>query len=877
MRALWSKLRRFAAGRRSLADDLEAEISAHLEFEIDERVARGMPPDEARASARCHVGNLTGIAERARDTWTFPPLESFALDVRYGLRGIRRSPGFALVVVATLALGIGATTAIFSVVNTVLLRPLPYPAAERLVGLSESDPRAEGISVTWLNYQHWRNENHSFEDMAGFRTVQLTLTGRGDPALTRAGLVTCGFFGLLGAHPLLGRTFSEPEDQPGAAPTVVLDSRFWASKLGADPGILGAALALDGTPYTVIGVMPPELRFFGRGIDYYLPLHRFEGAVTDRSRHGSMRLLARLKPQVTLSAAITDLDGIMRRLAESDPGPESQHRAHGVFLTEAMTGDTRPALLVLLAAAALVLMIACANVASVVLARATARGREIAIRAAIGAGRRRLVRQLLTESLLLAAIGGAAGSLLAQWGSRTLAAMGPRAIPRLAETSFDARVLLFALAVTVLTGLFTGIAPALAAGRLDLVSALKNSSRAAAGRAGHRSRGMLVAAEVALTLVLAFAAGMLLRNLIAAQTGDPGFLPEHLLALELMLPPASYRSPQAIAGFYDTLEQNLRTLPGVTAVGAVNCPPSGGDCGDWFYSVLDRPAPSPSEVPIALFNNADRDYFSTMHIPLREGRAFRDTGRPPAPLAAIVNETFARKWWPRQSAIGQRIKFGGPYRGGPVYEIAGVAGDVSQMGLGTEAYPEVYLPFSQSPDRSMVVMIRSAGDTAVLAPAVRGRVAALDRNLPVVSLEPFTRVLAASLSQRRFSTLLLALFAGLAMLLAAIGIYGLLNYWVRVREDEIAIRMALGAPPRSILGWTAWQALRLSLAGAAAGVMGSWAAARWLGSLLFGVAARDFATLAAAALVVVFTAVLATAIPAWHATRVDAAQQLHHS
>ncbi|HUO27735.1 MAG TPA: ABC transporter permease, partial [Bryobacteraceae bacterium] len=406
MRALWSKLRRFITGRRELTGDLEAEIAAHLEFEIDGQIARGIPPEEARAAARRRIGNLTRIEEHARDAWTFPPLESFAQDIRYGWRGIRRSPGFALIVVLTLALGIGATTAIFSVVNTVLLRPLPYPSAARLVTLGESDPKAEGISVTWLNYQHWRNENHSFEDMAGFRMAQLTLTGRGDAALTRAGLVTSSFFALLGARPLLGRTFTEAEDQPGAAPVVVLDYRLWAGRLGADPAILGAALALDGTPYTVIGVMPPGLRFFAGGADYYLPLHRFEGPVTDRSRHGSMRLLARLKPQVTLGTALSDLNGIMRRLAEADPGPESQHRAYGVFLAESTTGDARPALLMLMAAAAFVLIIACANVASVVLARATAREREIAIRAAIGAGRRRLLRQLVTESLLLAAIGG---------------------------------------------------------------------------------------------------------------------------------------------------------------------------------------------------------------------------------------------------------------------------------------------------------------------------------------------------------------------------------------------------------------------------------------------------------------------------------------
>jgi predicted permease len=877
MREFWSKVRRILSGRRGLGGDLSSEIGAHLEFEIQENLSRGMSPDAARTAARRHIGNLTQIQERARDAWGFAPLETVAQDLRYAQRGIRRSPGFALVVILTLALGIGANTAIFSVVNAVLLRPLPYPAAERLVRLGEADPKAEGISVTWVNYQHWRDENHSFEDMAGFHTAHFTLTGRGEPLLTRAGLVTHHFFGLVGARAVTGRVFSAADDQPGATATAVLDHRFWTGKLGADPGIVGATLALDGKPYEVIGILPPGLHFFGSSIDYYLPLHQVEGAVVDRARHGSMRLLARLKPGVTLASAIADLNQIMRRLAQADPGPEAQHRASGIFLAEYTTGDIRPTLLILLAAVVLVLIIACANVASLVLARATSRAREIAVRAAIGAGWARLARQLLTENLLVTAMGGVAGGLLATWGSQALIAMGPRDIPRLAETSFDWRVLLFASAITILIGLLTGIAPIFTAGRADLVSTLKDSSRSATGRGGQGLRSALVVAEIGLTLVLAFAAGLLLRSLAAAQTANPGFVPEHVLALELVLPSAAYKSPPAIAGFYGRLQQDLRALPGVTSVGAVNCPPSAGDCTDWFYSILDRPAPQPAEVPIALFNTADRDYFGAMRIPLREGRAFADTDRAGAPREAIVNETFARKWWPKESAVGHRIKSGGPYREGPTYEIVGVAGDVSQMGLDTEPYPEIYVPFSQSPNEAMVVMIRAAADASSLAPAVRRRVMAADRNLPIESLRPFTQTLAASLSERRFSTLLLALFAGLALALAAVGIYGLLNYWVHVREGEIAIRMALGAPGPSILRWAGWQALRLALSGTVIGVLSSWAASRWLGSLVPGALTHSSTTLAAASLAVIGIALVAAAIPVWRATQVDAIEQLHRA
>jgi predicted permease len=878
MPAWWAKLRLMLSGPRALDDDLGAEIEAHLAFEIEENLTRGMAPDDARTAARRHMGNLTRIQERSREAWGFHSFETILQDARYALRGIRRSPGFSLVVILTLALGIGANTAIFSVVNAVLLRPLPYPAAERLLWMGESDPKAEGISVTWVNYQHWRRENHTFEDMAGFHTAHLTMTGRGEASFTRAAVVTSGFFGLTGAKPLLGRVFGEPDDRPGAAPTVVVGHRFWADKLGADPRIVGATLDLDGKAYEVIGVLSPGPHFFAQSMDLYLPLRLFDGDTADRSRHGSMRVLGRMRPGLTITAAMADLDAIMKRLGQEDPGPESQHRAFGRFLAESISGDIRPALLVLLGAVGLVLIIACANVVSLVLARSTARAREIAVRTAIGAGRSRLVRQLLTENLLVSVAGGISGLLLAHWCLRALIAMAPRDIPRLSETTFDWRVLLFAGAITLLTGIVTGLAPLLTAGRLDLVSALKDSSRTAtSGRSGQSSRNALVIAEVAIALVLSFAAALLVRSLVAAEIANPGFAPDHLLALELVLPSSTYRGPEGVQAFYGQLKRDLQGLPGVTAVGSVNCPPSAGDCGDWFYSILDRPAPRPGEVPISLFNTADRNYFATMQIPLRQGRYFSETDRRGSPRVAIVNEVLARKWWPRGPAVGHRIKSGGPYRDGPIYEIAGVVGNVSQMGLDTEPYPEIYLPFSQSPSEAMVVMIRSAGNVEGLAPAVRRRVARIDRNLPIESLRPFEQTIAATLGRRRFTTLLLALFAGLAMALAAVGIFGLLSYWVRVREEEIAVRMALGAPWPHILRWTAWQVVRLALAGSGIGMVAGWLAARWLESLVFGVSARSLTTLVMAALGVIAIAVAAAAIPVWRATRVDAAVRLHRA
>ena len=796
-------------------------------------------------------------------------------DLRYGLRGLRRAPAFSAIVILTLALGIGANTAIFSVVHAVLLKPLPYPEPERLVRLGESTGEANGISVTWTNYLHWRDENRTFEAMAGFEQAHFTLTGRGDPLFTRAAMISHDFFPLVGQRPLLGRLFVESDDRSGAPPTVVLSYKFWMDKLGGDPAILGATLALDGKPYEVIGVASPAWEFLRA--DYYVPLALFKDDAGKRSQHGSMRVVGRLKRGVTLAAARADLDSILRHLAQMDPGPEDDHHSDAAFLADLVTGQVRSGLLILMAAVGLVLLIACANVASLMLARSTTRTSEIAIRTAIGAGRTRLVRQLLSENLLLAALGGASGLLLARGCLGALLSVGPKEIPRLAETTLDFTVFLFAGAISLLAGLMVGLAPVFAAGKLDLVSALKDSSRGATGgRSGQSLRNVLIVSEIAITLVLAFASGLLLRSLITAETAYPGFRAEHLLSLELVLPASGYKTAEAQQNFYDRLIANLRVLPGVTAVGTVHCPPSAGDCGDWFYSVLDRPAPAGNEVPVALVNVADPAYFRTMSIVLRQGRAFTEADRAKGQPVAMVNETFARRWWPKESAVGRRIKSGGPYFDGPVYEIVGVAGDVSQMGLDSEPWPEIYLPFSQAPSSAMVVMIRTTGDPELLAPAVRRRIASLDRDLPIESLGAFEKTLGATLQRRRFSTLLLTSFAALAMILAGVGIFGLLNYWVSVREEEIAIRAALGASPAAIVRWAIGHALKLATLGITLGGVAAFLTSRWMGSLVFGVSAQDPVMLAAAAFAVLAIIVLAALLPVWRATQIDTVQKLHH-
>jgi predicted permease len=879
VREWWAKVCSAWHLRRGLDGDLSDEMQAHLELITSENIERGMPAGEARAAARRAFGNLTRTRENARAAWQFPWLETIFQDMRYGIRGIRKSPSFSLVVILTLALGIGANTAIFSVVYSVLLRPLPCPHGERLVWLGESTAKAAGISITWINFEHWRHENDSFENMAAFAGEDLTLTGRGDAVLTHESLVTSGFFQLTGARPFMGRLFTDRDDTPGAGPTVVATADGWQRKLGGDLNVVGESVVLDGTSYQIIGVLNPGFQFLTRSVDFYLPLGRNADKHHKRSDHGSMRALGLLKPGATLTQARSNLDAIMQRLALSDPGPEDDHRAFAAYLTEVMGNGVRTTLLVLMGAVGLVLVIACANVASLLLVRSTARAREIAIRVAIGAARARLVRQLLTENFVVAAIGGALGLLLAGWCLRTLILIGPRDIPRLAEATLDIPVLLFAAVISVAVGLLAGLAPVLNAGRVDLTTALKEGSpTAGTGRRGQAFRSTLVIAEIAITLMLAFASGLLVRSLIAAQHADTGFDPHNLLAIELQLPESRYRSDASVREYYRQLSQNLRAEPGVDDVGLVMCPPGAGDCGDYWYSILEKPTPTRDDVPLSLFNIADANYFRTARMRLLAGRNFNESDHAGGSRVTVINERLARQEWSDpQMALGRHLKVGGPYAEGPTLEIIGVVADVSQEGLDAERSPTFYYPFSQKPDSAIVVTLRTNGDPAQWMNAARRQVFAIDRNVPIQSLRTAEDWLGATLQRRRFATLLLGLFGGLAMLLTAVGIYGILNYWVSARQREIAIRLAVGAQRWTILRWAGSHAARLTALGIAIGAIGAWSASRWLASLVFGVTARSPLVMLLAGAGVIAIAALAASVPIWRATHTDAVHNLHEA
>jgi putative ABC transport system permease protein len=877
MREWWSKLRR-AARRHALDEELAEEIRAHADLMADDNLAQGLSAEEARVAARRSFGNMTAVQERAREAWRFSRFESLLQDLRYGLRAVRQAPGFSLVIILTLALGIGVNTAIFSVTYSVLLRPLPYPSGERLVMLGEDAGKATGISVTWMNYQHWRAENRTFEDMAALIAgADLTMTGRGEAVLTHGALVTSNYFHLTGAQPIEGRLLTADDDRTGAPPAVLLTYDFWVKRLGSNPRAVGSSLALNGKVYTVVGILRPEWWPLLSRRDYFLPLRPTERQTLNRNAHGSMRGLGLLKKGVTVAQAKADLDGIMKRLALSDPGPESDHRAFAQFLIERITGSIRPTLLVLMGAVVLVLLLACANVASLLLVRGASRSREMAIRSAIGAGRVRLARQLFTENLILAAIGGVCGVALAAWCLRVLVLTGPKELPRLAEVRLDLPVLLFAAGAAIFVGLLAGLAPVFVGFRADLAASLKEGSQGAGtGPRSQTFRNGLVAAEVAITLVLSFASGLLIRSLITAQTTYPGFDSPGLLALELQLPNARYKTDASDLGYYGQLQRDLQGIPGVESVAAVGCPPSMGYCGDYWYPILDRPAPPRENVPLTRFNIADIGYFRVMHMRLLAGREFSSEDRAGAPPVTVINEELARKWWPSpQQAIGHSLKMGGPYMEGPTLQIVGVVGNFSLSGLDSKPDPEFYFAFQQHVSQAMVVMMRTAGDPVALIPTVRRHVSMLDANVPIQSLRPFETWLSASLERRRFTTLLLAVFAGLAMVLAAVGIYGVLNYWINVRHREIAIRLAIGAPRAAILGWGAAHALRLVTAGVVVGALASWGASRWLKSLVFGVSEHNPVIMFAAAAMVLGMAAIAAGFPLWRATRVDVVRNLH--
>jgi len=793
-------------------------------------------------------------------------------DLRYGARRLLQQPGFTAVAALTLALGIGANAAIFSVVNGVLLRPLPYKEPERLMMLWEANDRVRNNPVSHLNFTDWRARQQSFEFISAFSGRwggPETIIGGSEPERAYAVSVYRDFFNALGVAPIAGRVFLPEESQPGATPVVVVSHGFWVRRLGGNADLTDKRLTIGDRSFSVIGVMPPGFSFPVE-TDLWVSKEQFGADGAERSGHNYM-CIARLKPNVTREQAQAEMTAIARRIVQEDASDKQHDDVNVISVMDQLTSSIRQGLLVLFGAVGCVLLIACANVANLMLARALGRQREIAVRAALGAGRARIVRQLLTESLLLALAGGALGLLFAFWLVKTLVAFGPE-IPRLGEIGVDGGVIAFTFGVSLLTSLLCGLAPALSASRPDLNEALKEGGRSAGGSSG-LSRSALVVAEVALTLVLLVGAGLLIRSLWRVMQINPGFNPEGALTMQVSLPASEYGESTRKIAFYRQLLERLKSVPAVEATGMVNNLPMGGVNLNGQFGVAGRP---PEQFGYAGFRVVSPDYFRTMDIPLRTGRYFTDQDSESSEPVAIISQRVANTFFRDEDPLGKRVlsvndatreEFNQPEKWP---KIVGVVGDVKHLGLENRDSADLYFCYAQRPRRigDMIVTVRANGERAALAAALRREVKALDANLPV-SFEAMEQVFARSTANRRYNVILLGAFSALALLLAVIGIYGVMSYRVTQSAKEIGIRLALGAQARDVLKLVVGQGMTLTAIGVVIGLGAAFGLTRLMATLLFGVEATDLPTFVSVSALLLLVSLAACYLPARRATKVD--------
>jgi len=868
---MWRRLVSFIK-RSRFEGDLDDELRFHVEMRARDNMASGMSDDEARYAARKAFGNLALVREETREMWGLTWLERLGQDVRYGLRVLAKNRGFTAVAVVALALGIGANTAIFSVVNTVLLRRLPYRDPDRLVWITQFIPAQGNTLVFDSDYFAWLRQNQVFDGMAAYRRPDFTLTGAGDPERVEAAWVTASFFSLLGVEPMLGRGFVAEEDRPGGPQVCVLSHELWQRRFGSDSSIVGKSVTLDGKSYTVLGVMPARFEFVSNFKPaLYVPFDLRETAgVAPGELHMFPWVIARLRPGITIERAQSDLAVISRGLQAGYKGGYAKMMAGArpqvMSLHDRKVGNVQPALLILLGAVGFVLLIVCANVANLQLARAVTRQREMAIRTALGAGRWRLARQLFTECLLLALFGGGAGVALAAWGVSALRTLGPADIPHLADVGLDYRVLLFTALVSIATGMLFGLVPVFTAAKTDPNESLKEGGlRLASGRGGQLLRGGLTIAELALALVLLTGSGLLIRSFVRLTTIDPGFDAHHVLTARIGLPENHYLKPEQQRAFFQNLVERVRGLPGVSSADAVVALPLMGYMMAAGFDIEGRP-PRPEVNTVAQINIAGPAYFHTMGIPLISGRFFTPQDTADAPKVVILNQACVRKFFPAASPIGKRIQIAGTKEWAT---IVGVTGDVRQTGLASLPEPEILEPYLQVPYGDMAVVVRTATDPLSLVPALRSQVQSIDRNLPVFEVSTMDQYLAEEVATRRFNMLLLGGFAGLALVLAVVGIYGVTAYSVAQRTHEVGIRIALGATGREVLQLMLARSIALTLAGLAIGLAGALALTRFLSSLLYVVRPTDLPTFIAVSIVLAAAALAASYLPARRATRVD--------
>lgn len=796
-------------------------------------------------------------------------MDQFWRDIRYGARVLLKNPGFTIVAVLTLALGIGATTTIFSVLNGVVLRPLPFPEPERLVYMRAMNLNsgAMGGSISPPDFLDYREGVKLFDGFSVFQTISYTLSSEAEPERLIGGRVSAGFFETLRVQPLPGgRTFTADEEQEGRNDVVVVSHGLWQRSFGGDPGLVGKSLLLNGQKYTVIGIMPRDFQYPSTAV-LWTPFP-FRSPGTSIRRFHFLQGVSRLKPDVNLSQAQEEVTAIARRLEKQYPESNTGYGTGLTLLTDQVIGEMRQTLWMLAGAVGFLLLIACANVANLSLARAAVRGREMAIRAALGAGRRRVIRQLLTESSLLALVGGSLGFLLAVFGVKRLVAVSPGNIPRLGDVKVDWPVLGFSLAVSLFTSLLFGLAPALAAARPDLTETLKEGGRGSAGGGHHRLRSMLVVSEVALALVLLAGATLLSRSFLRLLQVDPGFQPARVLSLQMGLPPLAYTQPAQRTLFLQQLLARVAALPGVQSAGTVSQLPMSGQNNDTSFALEGQPLAAPGMSS----NNANQrvvspDYFQTMSIPLRKGRFFTERDTADSPKVVIISESFAARFFAGQDPLGQRITmdFGEPWTA----EIVGVVGNIHHNSLAAPVYREMYTPAAQQAPGMWNLVVRGAVDPTRLTAAIKSEVRASDKNLPIYNVRPMEERVAESAAQPRLRTTLLGIFAGLAVLLAAVGIYGVISYSVTQRTHELGIRKALGAQSGDVLRLVVRQGMALALIGVAIGLTASFGLARLIQGLLFNISPMDPWTFVSIPLLLAMVALSATLIPAWRATRVD--------
>jgi len=803
-------------------------------------------------------------------------LTPFVQDLRYSLRRLRSAPGFTLTAVLTLALGMGATTAMYSVIQAVLLNSLPLSDPGRLYIVREAS-KSGPMSVAWPNFQDWRAQQHSFEPLAAFSGKGFQFFDGVHTTLTGGLEVSANFFSVARARPLLGRFFIPEEDKPGALAVAVLGYKFWQSELHGNPNVVGSAVNLNGKLYTVVGVTPPEFHFWlSQPEGVYVPIgpEAADPEFNDRTAHGSMQVLARLLPGVTEATASAELRAIASRVAAQYPATNGGHSVRLYRVDEWYIKDIAPALWLLMAAVGIVLLVGCANVSNLLLTRGADREREYAIRSALGASVYRVFQQSVVESLWLALMAGACGVFIAQVSLPVLVRLGPQSIPRLNETAIRWPVLGFSFAVTTAVALICGALPGWATLKIAPEQALRaHSSSSYAGRGRQLVRSGLLVAGVAVTVVLSAATGLMLQSLRQTLKVDPGFRPDHLLNVNIVLTAEKYHSHQSSLAFFESVEDKLHGLPGVREVGAACAAPLLAECGDYWYTIPGRTDPNDANLPETYINVADENYFRAAGIRLISGRFFLNTDNDSSPHVAVINNVFAHKWWPDGDAVGHVVRLGGRGETGDLAQIVGVVDDVKQYGLDTEVDPEIFFPQKQHQSNVMALLVRTAGDPESLAPVAENAIRNIDKEIPV-RIHSMSYYISQTLRERQFLTLLLSFFAGLAIFLAALGVFGVAAYAVASRRSEIAVRIALGAQPERVQRWISLQIVRRVALGCVLGLLGALLCARIVREMLYAVSPSDPVVLGATCMLLLIVALIATWIPARRAATIDPMQTL---